>query len=195
MPDIDIVQTSSQPKEVSIASVLIPYALNDDRCKYFSWVCCGLSDEEALFVLGLPYSWLELQRCDEKFHELESRLPELRKELGQEYAEIDFYRNFRLVLEKDYRIIRKSLGIDIDAETGEAREMTLLDHSYLLKMRSAYTPQQLMLLKSVASGNQDGFNFSAWVSQNKDIVQVKRVDTVTMSRERCLPEEEIQQEL
>jgi len=135
-----------------------------------------------LFVLGLPYAWLQLQRRDEKFTELEGQVPELRKELSQEYAEIDFYRNFRMVLEKDYRVLRRSLGMETDPETGESIDMTLLDHSYLLKLRSAYTPQQLSLLKSVASGGSDGFNFADWVSKNQEVIQVSRTDTISLKR-------------
>lgn len=181
MSEANLLPQSTQPKEVSAASTLIPYPRNDNRCKYLSWVCCGFSDEEALYVLGLPYNWLDFQRKDEKFQELESRVPELRKELSQEYAEIDFYRNFRMVLEKDYRTLRTSLGMEVDPETGETKEMTLFDHSYLLKLRSAYTPQQLGLLKSIASGGQDGFNFAQWVSENqKKITKVSRTDTLEL---------------
>ena len=186
MVEPKLLTQSTQPKEVSTAATLIPYARSDNRCKYLSWVCCGFSDEEALFVLGLPYAWLTLQREDEEFLHWESRVPELRKDLSQEYSEIDFYRNYRMVLEKDKRILLRSLGMDMipDEDTGEmvAAEMTMFDQSYLLKLRSAYTPQQLGLLKSVASGGSDGFNFAEWVAKNQEVIQVSQTRTMTLKR-------------
>lgn len=173
----------SDPKEVTAASLLIPYQRNDNRCKYLSWCACGFSDEEALYVLGLPYAWLNHQRQDEKFLELESRLPELRQTLSQEYSEIDFYRNFRMVLEKDYRVLKCSLGMDIDADTGEPRELSNFDQMYLLKLRTAYTPQQLQLIKQLSSGGSDGFNFAEWVSKNTDVIAASRTETIVARRQ------------
>ena len=184
--------TTTEPKEVSAAQTLIPYRRDDSRAKYLGYLCCGFSDEEALYVLGMNVGWLELMRQDEKFADLEERIPELRKELCQEYTELDFYRNFRMVLEKDHRILRKSLSMEMieDEETGELvpDELTPFEQQYLLKLRSAYTPQQLQLLESVASGGKDGgFNFAEWVQKNKEsiqgkgkAVQISRTDTVTI---------------
>ena len=181
---------SSEPKEVTAATSLIPYRKDDLRCKYLGWMASGFSDEEALYVLGLNRYWLELQRKDDKFCTLEERIPEFRKELSQDYTELDFYRNFRMVLEKDHRILRKSLEMEFeeveDEETGEVKtvpvEMTSFDQQYLLRLRSAYTPQQLQLLEAVVSGDNGGFNFSDWVSKNQEIIQVSRTDTISLAR-------------
>jgi len=177
---------SGEPKEVSAATALIPYRRGDDRAKYLGYLCCGFSDEESLYVLGLTRSWLTDARLDSKFAELEERIPELRKELSQEYTELDFYRNFRMVLEKDHRVLRTSLGMELveDEDTGEMvhAQLTPFDQQYLLKLRSAYTPQQLQLLKAIASGGDGGFNFADWVSKNREIVQFSRTDTISMTR-------------
>ena len=177
---------SGEPKEVSAATTLIPYRRSDDRAKYLSWLCCGFSDEEALYVLGLTRSWLADARADSKFIELEEHIPEFRKELSKEYIELDFQRNFRMVLEKDRRVIRTSLGMELveDEETGEmvAEQLSSFDQQYLLKLRSAYTPQQLQLLEAVASGGDGGFNFAEWVKANQDkIVGASRTETVLMT--------------
>ena len=128
----------AEPKEVSAATTLIPYRRSDDRAKYLSWLCCGFSDEEALYVLGLNRTWLADARLDSKFTDLEERIPEFRKELSREYVELDFQRNFRMLLEKDQRVIRKSLGMELewDKEAGEMvpAEMTAFDQQYLLKL-------------------------------------------------------------
>jgi len=179
-----------EPKEVSAAASLIPYRRSDERAKYLSWLCCGFSDEEALYVLGLTMSWLEDARLDSKFTDLEERLPEFRKELSREYVELDFQRNFRMLLEKDKRVIRTSLGMEQvwDEETGQMvpAELSSFDQQYLLRLRSAYTPQQLQLLEVIAGGSDGGFNFAEWVSKNQEIVQkgvvqISRTDTISVS--------------
>jgi len=177
---------SADPKEVSAATTLLPYRRDDSRCRYLGYLACGFSDEEALYVLGLTRNWLENVRLDSKFTDLEERIPEIRKELSQEYTELDFYRNFRMVLEKDHRVLRKALEMELveDAETGELvpAELTQFDQQYLLRLRSAYTPQQLQLLEAVVSGNDGNFNFADWVSKNQDIIQISRTDTISLAR-------------
>ena len=187
MPEQILQLPSAEPKEVSAAISLIPYRRSDDRAKYLGWLCSGFSDEEALYVLGLTTHWLESARSDSKFTELEERIPEFRKELAREYAEMDFNRNFRMVLEKDNRILRKSLGMSLveDEDTGEMipEELTSFDQQYLLRLRSAYTPQQLQLLEAVVGGGNDGFNFAKWVKDNQAaIVGVSRTDTILLDR-------------
>ena len=175
---------SSEPKEVSAATTLIPYRRSDDRAKYLGYLCCGFSDEEALYVLGLTRNWLKSARLDSKFTELEEHIPELRKQLSREYTEMDFYRNFRMVLEKDHRVLRTSLGMEMeeDEDTGEMVPVQLssFDQQYLLRMRSAYTPQQLQLLEAVAGSGDGGFNFAEWVSKNQKVVQLSQTRTVTV---------------
>ncbi len=180
MPNQPIELPSSAPKEVTAALSLIPYRRDDLRAKYLGWMCSGFSDEEALFVLGLNVNWLEIVRKDEKFCELEARIPELRTELSKEYTSMDFLRNFRMVLEKDHRVLRMSLGLELeeDEETGDMVpvQMSPYDHQYLLKLRTAYTPQQLQLMEEVVSGKTPGFNFAQWVSENKDTIQNRAVE-------------------
>ncbi len=175
---------SGEPKEVSAATSLIPYRRDDDRAKYLGYLCCGFSFEEALYVLGLTRSWLADARQDSKFTDLEERIPDLRKVLSQEYTEMDFYRNFRMVLEKDHRVLRTSLGMElVEDENGEMvpAELSSFDQQYLLRLRSAYTPQQLQLLEAVAGGGNSGINFAKWVSENQDkIVQMSQTNTITV---------------
>ena len=177
---------SGEPKEISAAATLIPYRRSDDRAKYLGWLCSGFSDEEALYVLGLTRSWLSDARADSKFIELEEHIPEFRKELSKEYIELDFQRNFRMVLEKDRRVIRTSLGMELveDEETGEMvpEQLSSFDQQYLLRLRSAYTPQQLQLLEAVVGGKDGGgINFAKWVSENQDkIVQMSQTNTITV---------------
>ena len=171
---------SDTPTEVTSAQTLLPYRRDDDRSKYLGYLCCGFSDEEALFVLGLNLTWLNAAREDSRFTDLELRVPELRKELCREYTELDFYRNFRMVLEKDHRVLRTSLGMEVDEE-GNPAELSMYDQQYLLRLRSVYTPQQLQLLAAATVG-AEGFDFSKWVSEHADIVQMSKTETLTMGK-------------
>jgi len=174
MGNTDVLHLDSDtPKQVSIATTLLPWRKDDYRARYMGFLACGFNPEESLYMLGLKVDWLEEQRQDPSFNTFELKVPEIRKELSKEYIELDFFRNFRMVLEKDYRTLRRALDMD--------GIMTGQDHQYLLKMRSAYTPQQLQILEQVMKGvGEDGFNFARWVKENQNVIEFSRTDKVTM---------------
>jgi len=135
------------------------------------YLACGFCPEEALYMLGLKVDWLEEQRQDEGFNAIEVSIPEIRKELSREYIELDFFRNFRLVLEKDYRVLKASIEYEI---------LPKQQHEYLLKLRSAYNPQQLQILEQVMKGvGAEGWNFAKYVHENQGkILEYSRTDKV-----------------
>ena len=161
------------PAEVSIATTLIPWRKDDNRARYMGYLACGFNPEEALYMLGLKLDWLEEQRQDEGFNAIEVKVPEIRKELSKEYIELDFFRNFRLVLEKDYRVLKASIEQEI---------LPKQQHDYLLKLRSAYSPQQLQILEQVMKGTgADSWNFAKFVADNQGkILEFSRTDKVTV---------------
>ncbi len=165
--------------EVSITSAIIPFVYSDDRAKFLGYRACGMSIREALQLVGKSKPTLSFWRKDPIFVETENRIPEYRKELSKEYVEIEFFRNFRLALEKDYRILTRALNPPKDAQGFEI-PMTKQDHDYLIKMRSQYSPQQLQVLEVIISGNGSGFNFAQWVADNPNIVHMQRTDSVTV---------------
>jgi len=175
--DTEVLLPDDTPQEVAIAGAVVPYPRSSDKGKYFGYLACGLSVRETLKIIGKSKQWLancrHLYEGHELFLELEGRIPEFRKELSKEYVEIEFFRNFRLALEKDYRILQKSLNSEF---------LTRQDHDYLIKLRSQYTPQQLSILEAIVSGSGDGFNFARWVSENPEIIQMSRTDTVTVAK-------------
>jgi hypothetical protein len=192
MPDseaIPVAPDSARPVETSIASSIIPYDRDDEAAMYFGYRVCGLSVREALQLIDRSKAWLSGCRHDPKFVELESRIPELRQELSRDYNEIEWFRNFRLVLEKDYRVLKRSLEMEKDSD-GKPVKMSDADTAYLLKLRSQYTPQQLGMLETIlkASGS-DNFNFAKWVSEHQEIVQMSRTDTITLKRQKSNEEE------
>jgi len=161
------------PTEVAVANTIIPYSRDDARCRYLGYRACGFSIREALQVITHSKQWLTWCRTDPQFKELEDRIPEFRKELSKEYIEIEFFRNFRYALEKDYRVLKQSL-------TDEP--MPKQDHDYLLKLRSQYTPQQLQILEAIVSGTDGGFNFAKFVAENQELIQFSRTDSITVQR-------------
>jgi len=167
--------------ETSIVSAVIPYSRDDSRALYLGYRSSGLSIREALNMIHRSKQWLSLQRLDEGFRDLENRIPEFRKELAKEYIEIEFFRNFRLMLEKDHQVLRKAIRPDRD-EDGNILPMSKQDHEYLIKMRSQYSPTQLQILEALAEKSDDGLNFAKFLASNPDIVQLQRTDTVTMAK-------------
>jgi len=162
--------------EVSIASSVVPYDRDDERALYFGYRASGLSVRETLHMIQRSKTWLSLQRRDPEFVDLENRIPEFRRELSKEYVEIEFFRNFRLILEKDHQIIQKSLNL----KSGES--LSRQDQEYLIKLRSQYSPTQIQILEAIVEGGKGGFNFAQFVAEHPDIIQMSRTDTVTLAR-------------
>ncbi|KKK81627.1 hypothetical protein LCGC14_2811530 [marine sediment metagenome] len=182
MPDKDILVTEpveTPPPEVSVASAIIPYARDTTDAMYLGYRACGFSTREATKMIKRSATWLSLRRRDPVFKDLEHRIPEFRKELSKEYVELEFFRNFRLVLEKDYKVLMRSL----EKVDKEHPEMSKQEQEYLIKLRSQYTPQQMQILEGVVSSIGDGFNFARWVAEHQEVVQVSRTDTVTVIKE------------
>lgn len=178
-PEPIVVEIGSEHPELSIAASIVPWPRDDERTKYFGCLCSGFSVREALVWIERSKSWLSERRHDPKFVELEGRIPEFRNELAREYLGLEFFRNFRFVLEKDYRVLRRSLGLERD-EDGKIVGMTTQDQGYLTRMRTQYNPQQLQILESIVSGGGGGWSFTKWVSENQEFIQASRTDTITV---------------
>jgi len=150
--------------EMAIAQTVIPYPRDDPKARYLGLRASGFTIREALKLIGYGHSALSMWRRDEAFAEVEIKLPEYRQRLANEYVHLEFIRNYRLVLEKDYRVLQHSIHPDKD-EDGNAKPMSSQDHSYLLKARSHYTPQQLEIIEALMSGTEPGkeFNFTDFI--------------------------------
>jgi hypothetical protein len=165
------------PPELAIASSTIPYPRDDNKARYLGYLASGFSIREALHAVGVTAAALSQWRQQPEFASLEKKVPEFRRTLAIEYTAMEFFRNFRLVLEKDFRILRKSLSFD--------DEMTEQEQDYLLKIRPNYTPSQLQVLEALfKSESPDSFDFARYVADNKDITRVTmEKQSVTMERE------------
>jgi len=188
---MDKVLPVESPEE-SIPRALVPWNKDDDRSRYLGLRSSGFTIREALGLIGKAKSTLSHWRHDSKFLELEDRLPELRRELGLEYAALEFLRNYRLVLEKDYRVVKDSLVKRTSTDRDGNKiilPMDSQDFKYLLQMRSHYTPQQLQAIEQLFGGG-DGrgaaVNFTDFVLTLSRKTQTEEVKIE--SRQRQEPE-------
>lgn len=164
--------------EEQIAKSIVPYNRDDARARYLGLRSSGMSIREALRWIGKAQSTLSAWRHDPEFKDLEDRIPEFRRQLSLEYTNLEFVRNYRLILEKDYRVIKESL--DKDAV------LSAQDHQYLLKLRTHYTPQQLQIIEALVIGEAaiDGFNFTDIVIEMARTQERIKIET----RNRSAPE-------
>lgn len=172
---------ADQPE--NIAKSIVPWNRDDARARYLGLRSSGFAIREALRLIGKAGSTLSAWRKDEVFADLENRLPEFRKELALEYANLEFLRNYRLVLEKDYRVLKKSL--DKDQEV-----LSMQDHQYLVKMRSHYTPQQLQIIEALISAEgagEAGFDFTRAVIELSRTQEKIRIETRNRSESQLAP--------
>ncbi len=176
--------------EESIPRSLVPWNLDDDRSRYLGLRSSGFTIREALGLIAKAKSTLSKWRKDPVFEGLENRLPELRKELAMEYASVEFLRNYRLVLEKDHRVLKASLANNIrivdDKEVNVP--MSSQDFAYLKVMRAHYTPQQLQAINSLfgpSGGNGSGEN---WVEMALKLSRTVTEEVIVETRHRQQPE-------
>lgn len=175
-------QLPTETAEESIPRAFVPYNRDDDRSRYLGLRSSGFTIREALGLIGKAKSTLSAWRKEEVFLDLENRLPELRKELALEYASLEFLRNYRLVLEKDFRVLKASLAKRTRIDT-EGKVITVpmdsQDFTYLTKMRAHYTPQQLQAIDNLfgrggkAGENTNWTDFVLTMSRTKEEVRVE----------------------
>lgn len=184
--DVEDLVENTSPGE-KIAQSLVPYNRDDARARYLGLRSSGFAIREALRLIGKAASTLSLWRHDPQFQDLENRIPEFRRELSLEYANLEFLRNYRLVLEKDYRVIKKSLDKGI--------ELTFQEQQYILKMRAHYTPQQLQIIEGlvgVPSGKE--FNFTDLILTASRTQDTLRIETRNRSGSELSPLVDTQEE-
>ena len=167
--------------EESIPRSVVPYSRDDDRSRYLGLRASGFTIREALGLIGKAKSTLSAWRHDPEFVKLEEDTPNMRKTLAMEYAGLEFPRNFRLVLVKDFRVVKGSLTRPV-LHDANGKPFTLSqdsqDFQYLLKMRAHYTPQQLQAIEQLFGGRagEKELNWTDLVltlSRTKDEVRVE----------------------
>jgi len=164
--------------ENSIANTFIPYPRDDNRAIYLSYLACGLSPREATKLTGVDRTTVSWWRSFPEFKKLEESIPTVREDVSKKFIEVEFFRNFMLVLEKDHQVLNRSLGLEADKYKTKIA-MTREDQEYLLKMRTFYTPQHLAAMEQIVKGGKGAFDFAQFLSANKDII-MERTDKITI---------------
>lgn len=153
----------------AIVKSIVEQNWDSKKSRYIGYRASGFTIREAASLIGVNQRTIVRWRQEDSvFANMEEQLPELRKRLGLEYANMEFLRNYRLILEKDYNIIMKSMKDDA---------LPVQEHQYLLKARSHYTPQQLECLKGMigdeAGRPLDFTKFILSISRTREEVRVE----------------------
>ena len=161
MTETGVLDPGSTPTE-SISETLLPYYTEGTKkAQYLKYIIAGFSKTEAAKLCKLgkyPHKTIHRWEADPVFMALlEKSRTTLRDELSNKLVDIEFTRNFMLILQKDFIILFK------DALGEEA--LTKDELAYLQLIRKFYTPQQFASIKQMAIGNgPDGaFNFTKTV--------------------------------
>jgi hypothetical protein len=165
-------------QEESIVQSLLPWGRDDAKARYLSYRASGFTIREALKICECAHSTLSGWRKDPQFVQVEEHLPEIAQKVRAEYVSLEFVRNFRLVLEKDYKVLKTCLNMSDEP-------VTKSDLDYLLKMRTFYTPQQLQIVEALAKGELDGSSPLSWTDivlsirkTEEQTVRLRRIDAV-----------------
>jgi len=142
-----------------IAQALLPYYTEGDKkSDYLKYIIAGFSKMEAVKLTGIHLKTVHRWEEDPIFSALlEKSRTDLRDTLANKLVDIEFTRNFSLVLKKDFNVLFK----DATDTT-----MTEDEKDYLKLIRKFYTPQQYAMVKQMVSGNgesQGAFDFTRTV--------------------------------
>lgn len=142
---LNTIPESTLPVEVEMADSQLPAFDWDDEKKrvYLSFRICGFSRRESIAYTGVTqrtiYNW---RAKDPAFKEIEQQdVVSMRRRFSKEAIMIEYTRNLRLVLKKDFQILDKALT--------DPTNMTKDETSYLGKIRAMYSPQQLQAIESL----------------------------------------------
>ena len=159
-PNSDEVTSVQADSPEDIVQSIMELSMDSKKAQYIGYRASGFSMREACALINVHQKTISRWReGDIEFVKAEANISELRKKLGIEYARVEFLRNYRLVLEKDFRIIAKSLR--------QPNDVSKTENDYLLKARGHYTPQQLETMERLLSGGakeeEAQFNFTDFV--------------------------------
>jgi len=146
----------AQTETEAIAQSFVPTFSDDNKkATYLSYLIANFAHRESCQLT--PVSEKQVRRwkeADENFATIcTTGLPALRKEFASTFIDMQFTRNFHLILQKDFRVLYKdALG----------QELTENEVKYLEKIRQHYTPQSLAMVKQLLGGGtvEQPFNFT-----------------------------------
>lgn len=168
------------PETVSIANSLVPtFADDGKKAHYLSYRIANFSFRESCELGKVSEKQVRRWRAaDENFNHLDTEgLTELRKQMANEYLDMQFTRNFHLILQKDFRVLYKDATQDVTKVP-----LTESEDKYLDKIRQHYTPQSLAMVKQLLGGGtvEQPFNFTELSFKIKreslEITQTRKIE-------------------
>ncbi|KKN75154.1 hypothetical protein LCGC14_0383130 [marine sediment metagenome] len=145
----------------SLAKSFLPMLTDDGfgdttsakRAEYLSKRICNFSVRESCQLADVSEKTVRRWRdADPDFFHLDTKgMTDLRKKFATEYVDMQFTRNFHLVLQKDFKVLYE------DAIGGT---LTKEENDYLGKIRAHYTPQSLAIVKQLLGGGTTETPFS-----------------------------------
>lgn len=130
----------------------IPLQSGDARkAGYLSWRATGFGVREACDLTPCSHGTLmRWRREDKEFAEFEDKfLQTLQKDVSKDLIHLEFLRNMRLALHRDFKVLWKA-AYDLES-------LTDAETAYLKLIRRIYTPQDLIVLeKAVEPGDDSG---------------------------------------
>jgi len=138
---------------------VVPFYTDDTKkAKYLSFRVNCFSVAESCKLADVHIKTVRIWRNkDPQFYKVDvEQMEGLRQRLSSQSLDIEFTRNFRLIMQKDFHVIMKAL---------DNAPMTKLDEDYFLKLRNHYTPQQLAMIKQLLGGGtvDKPFDFTKFV--------------------------------
>ena len=171
MNEVDVSEETGVTKTEGTIQSLIPHFLDGDRkAAYLGYLIAGFSRVEAKRLTGIHDRTLtRWTQGDPDFVEFVSKIPDVRRKLSDQLLDIEYTRNFKLVLSKDFKVLYK------DA-TGKL--LTEQEQQYLQSIRKFYTPQHLTMLRQLLSGKDESgeaFDFTKTVLEIRLSKEIGRV--------------------
>lgn len=138
-------ETGVTPTEGMLQS-LIPFIIEGDKkATCLGYLVAGFSRQEAVKLTNIHRKtlarWIEE---DKDFADFIEKMPEVRRGLSDQIVDLEYTRNFRLVLAKDFKVLYK------DASGGKLTEQ---ESNYLNTIRKFYTPQHMVMLRQLLAGD------------------------------------------
>ncbi len=160
----------------AIALSFVPTFSDDSKkANYLSYLIANFAHREACQLT--PVSEKQVKRWkdgDDNFSELcGDKLPELRKQFASSFIDMQYTRNFHLILQKDFRVLYKDAILAQILGDGKiptpGQLLTKDENTYLEKIRQHYTPQSLAMVKQLLGGGtiKEPFDYSKTVFRLK----------------------------
>lgn len=159
-----------------MAQSLLPFYLEGTKkANYLGYIVSGFSITMACKLAKVHLATIKRWRNDASFNELEKMATtELREQLSNTMLDLEFTRNFRLVMVKDFEILYK-------CATGLV--LTEAEEKYLLVIRKFYTPQQFAIIKQLLSGGEKSGEAVDFTKTVLEIHLRKETETVKQIKE------------